>query len=558
MKRLFLFKIEIMCALMAVLFISACASAAPWKFGVMADTQWTCATDPASANPNKVAVSIANQINQQFINHGVRFVIQVGDLTENGNNADIAIRAAAAQALYNAGIGFFPMRGNHEVYASPANGFGIPAMQSNFQQTQCLGPYVFGATNCNSPTLAGDYPNDLLGMSYSFDYGDAGNNARFVILDVWRTPNKYTAIGSSSSYPFGYTVADQQSWIGSRLDKTTRGTAHAFVFGHQNLIGENHTDSLFQVNTYDNAPMQNAFFACLQANDAGSYISGHDHIHQRSIIKSPDNASAVRQLVCTSDSSKFYTPKSTTDSAWGGQKVRETSVSQELYTVGYYVYTVDGPRVTVDFYSDDHGGWASDNSYPGSGYPNQVTPTFNFVKKETWGWSLNGKEIQVAQGGSYMLSDNTSKATANGETGYFGTTAKILSGTNNSTKKDYSNRALTKAVGTGWAPRIAGTTLSDVFTLWGMTDLGAGTTDTFVLSVSYDPATVMTAAINAGHPAYLAKKDAGGSWTKAASGRFVLGPYNAKYPLGFYGLDMQTKTAWAVVSQTGEFAVIQP
>ncbi len=73
----------------------------------MSDTQWTIAVDPAGNNPNGVSVSIINQINQQFIDKGVKFVIQVGDLTENGNNADIALRAAAAKPLYNAGIGFY-------------------------------------------------------------------------------------------------------------------------------------------------------------------------------------------------------------------------------------------------------------------------------------------------------------------------------------------------------------------------------------------------------------------------------------------------------------------
>jgi len=37
-----------------------------------------------------------------------------------------------------------------------------------------------------------------------------------------------------------------------------------------------------------------------------------------------------------------------------GQKTRETPVAQELYTVGYYIFTVDGPNMTVDFYSDTH------------------------------------------------------------------------------------------------------------------------------------------------------------------------------------------------------------
>ncbi len=38
------------------------AGAEPWKFGVMADTQWTAPTDPAGKNPNGVSVSIINQI----------------------------------------------------------------------------------------------------------------------------------------------------------------------------------------------------------------------------------------------------------------------------------------------------------------------------------------------------------------------------------------------------------------------------------------------------------------------------------------------------------------
>ncbi len=66
--------------------------------------------------------------------------------------------------------------------------------------------------------------------------------------------------------------------------------------------------------------MQNAFFASLQDNDAKYYISGHDHIHQRSIIVSPDGASKVQQLICASNSSKFYTPKALDQSNWFGQK----------------------------------------------------------------------------------------------------------------------------------------------------------------------------------------------------------------------------------------------
>ena len=83
----------------------------------MADTQWTTA-DPAGQNPTTVAVSIIDQLNPQFIQAGVKFVIQVGDLADTGNDADETVRAQAAQPLYDAGIGFFPMRGNHETYGT--------------------------------------------------------------------------------------------------------------------------------------------------------------------------------------------------------------------------------------------------------------------------------------------------------------------------------------------------------------------------------------------------------------------------------------------------------
>jgi hypothetical protein len=549
------------CGALLTLAAASTACAAPWKFGVMDDTQWTCSTDPAGANPNKVAVSFITQINQKFIDAGVKFVIQVGDLTENGADADIAVRAGAAQTLYNAGIGFYPMRGNHETYTS-GNNFGMTAVQTNFPQTQCSGVNVFGVTNCSSPTTPTGI-SELAGLTYSFDYSNGDSSARFLVIDNWVTPTKNVAPGNG--YNYGWSIAEQQPWISERLNKTTRGAQHAFVFSHQPLMAENHQDSPFQGYANANPSMQNDFFASLTTNNVKYYISGHDHIHQRSIIASPDGLSNVQEIIGASNSSKFYTPKALTDTNWKNQKGRETSLSQEMYTVGYYIYTIDGPRLTVDYYSDDHGNWASDNSFPGSGLPNQITPVFNFAKKESWGYSLNGKEILVAQGGSYALTDDTVKAVANGETGYLGTTAKILGGTNGSIKKDYNSRSLTKNVDTGWAPQASGT-VSDILYIWGMTDLSATSTDKFALSMTYDPSvTVDSAFLNAGHSVILNTKDASGNWVNAVDQnvggrkRFILGPYNAAYPLGTYGIDPAGHTAWAVINtaNSGQFAVVQ-
>jgi len=585
-KRSFCFRIAFPLVLAFAIFIGASSALAEcWKFGVMGDTQWTIADDPAIQNQNGVAVSFINQVNQQFINHGVKFVIQVGDLTENGNDADIATRAAAAQALYKAGIGFFPMRGNHETYGNPPNNFAIPAFQSNFPQTRGIAP-TWGATNFSSPTSVALPPpynalHELDGMSYSFDYGSAGNKVRFVIIDNWVTPSMN--FPNPDGYNYGYSIDYQQSWISSRLDKDTRGTEHALVFSHQPLMAENHQDSPFTGYTNANPAWQNAFFASLQLNGA-KYVSGHDHIDQRSIITSPNGAFKVQELICASLSSKFYTPKPLVSGCtpsgmpaqpdcWFGQKRAETSLSQERYTPGFYIFTIDGPRVTVDYYSDVTGNYASDRCYPNSvgstpqscptsaSDGSHITPTFNFVKKETWGYSLNGHEFLVAQGEPYT----------NVVDSFENTIARILGGKNGSTAQDYNSRPLTKAVNTGWTDAVTWRNeffqrlfkkptfdfASNILTLWGMADLGTSDqTDVYTLSMTYDGLPLLKGDFG------IATTDDSGKWVNAVDmnigssiKKFVAGPWKPEYGPGTYGVDLKTNTAWAVIDYNGDFAV---
>jgi hypothetical protein len=553
-------KLRILAFVFVLLIGVASASAESWKFGVMGDTQWTLTNDPAGENPNNVSSSIIQQINRQFINHGVNFVIQVGDLTDNGNDADIAVRAAGAQPLIDAGIGYFPMRGNHETYGA-GNSFGIPAFQQNFPQTQSG---VFIPTSGQKYRVGGHFSSptniskDLAGMSYSFDYGTGNNRARFVIIDPWVTPSKVD--NNPDGYAYGYTIADQQSWVSGRLDKKTRGTQHAFVFSHQPVIAENHQDSPFSGYTNANPDMQNTFFASLDNNNVDYYISGHDHIHQRSIIKSPDGASQIEELICASNSSKFYTPKSLDDAKWFGQKLRETSISQERYAVGFYIFTVDDSCVTVDYYSDSHGNWASDNCYPDGTTPQKcttpgshITPIFNFVKKETWGYCQNGQEFYIPQGNSYTT-----------VTDAFGsTTARILDGVNNSTAQDYTLRNFIKTVNTGWHSKSDSSVIhsnpyvgfaSDILSLSGMADLGSQQSDTFVLSMSYDRDPKGTVSI--------ATKGETGEWINAVdlnyggAKNFISGSYVPGSKLGSYGYDPISRTAWAVINYNGNFAVV--
>ena len=297
MKRSSFFKTA--CALvMAAFILASSAWAEPWKFGVMSDTQWANPADAAN-NPGTVAVGIINQLNAQFINHGVKFVLQVGDLDDKETNytglpssprLGISTRAAAAQALYNAGIGFFPLRGNHEGTAIAA-----PEVQTYFPQTRGLGSNVVGATNFSSPSA------NLNGLSYSFDY----ENARFMLLDQF-TPTDGKASNGATYNQGDNAIASQQTWISSALAGKPSG-GHAFVFSHKQLFGGNHTDTLFNT-AANNAAQQNAFIGSLDANNVGYLFSGHDHMHNRSVVTSPDGASKLNQIICASDSYKFYTP----------------------------------------------------------------------------------------------------------------------------------------------------------------------------------------------------------------------------------------------------------
>jgi len=498
-------------------------AAAPWKFGVMSDTQWTGVPADQVNNPNNVSVSIINQINPQFINAGVKFVVQVGDLTENGAPADVDVRAAAATNLYNAGIGFFPLRGNHESGATAAR-----QVTNDFPQTQGLGANVHEAVNFTSASSA------LAGLSYAFDY----RNTRMVLLD------QFTRLDGSGS-AVNDAMVDQVPWVGATLSNRLAGT-HAFVFSHKNLIGENHVDCLFGANPSANTNAQNQFIGALAGAGVRYTLSGHDHVFQRSMIASPDGLSSVEEIICGSDSSKFYTPAST--NSFAGQKFRETSMVQDLYRITYYVGTVDGPRFTMDYF-------ASDETFPSGNSP-AVTPTLHFNKRETFGYSLNGKRFLVPQGGMYTsVVDSVTSGTAYGET-YKGTTARILAGVNGSTNKDYNGRGYTREISTGWAPSSLA---SDVLTLWGMADVATSLTDTYVLSMSYDPAAVTPEQIASGSFGLLCK-DGSGNWVNAVTfnaggtAQFVLGAWDSGDTLGAHGVDTNAHTVWAVVNHASDFA----
>lgn len=504
-----------------------------WCFGVMADTQWRTGAN-AGVEPGSCAVSVINALNEQFIQHQCKFVVQVGDLVDKevvDGVRTLPTRATACQALYDNGIGFFPVRGNHEASVTAAN--ELPVL---FPQTLGVGANVFGAENFTSPA------ENLKGLSYAFDY----NNVRCVLIDQFTRKDGSNYLSSTN-----HNAVDQVGWVDGVLASKS-SEQHAFVFAHKNLIGQNHKDVLFGANLTANAAARDAFIKSLDVNGVRYCLGGHDHMHHRSVVTDSSRTFNVDQIICASNSYKFYTPAS-------GDDGREIPVVQELYTVGYYIFTIDGPRVTVDFYSASHGQDYGDADLI------TVPETFDFYLRERFGYSLNGDQHVVARGESYVGIQGN----------YKGFAAKILSGVNGNAETDFLNRALSKTVSTGWADAdLVANAGSPVFSLWGMADnlslydgnltgylpaeKESAATDSYTLSLGFDSKKARPSQLVTGKFA-LAVRDENKVWRNAVdlnSGgvkKFVYGPWKEGYGLGTYGVDAKTSTVWAVLNNEGDF-----
>jgi hypothetical protein len=378
----------------------------------------------------------------------------------------------------------------------------------------------------------------------------------------------------------GFSPGDQQDWIDSRLTDNER-PAHAFVLSHRNLMGQNHVDTVWGNDPGVSPDDQNAFYRSLNDNNVGYFLSAHDHMHTRSIVTSPDGASSIEQLIASSSDPKFYSPA---EGTMEEQRSRETPISQELDNIGFYIFTVDGDRVSVDYYSDANGNFGSDYCWP-DGYAGPdgtcldprsndpaekfgslYAPEFRFVKKENWGYGLNGRRFIVPQGISYagesVADGDEIKKYPRVSDAFRDTRAEVLDGFNGSESTDNvpeTPRPLAKTVTTGWVENPDSRRLkSDVLSLWGMAELGTDATDTYVLSMSVDYGRMRRLTSGTvGIATYV-----NGEWVNAVDENiggvkeFVVGPYvEGRYSLGTYGVDLDNMSAWAVLNYNADFAV---
>ncbi|MCL2710411.1 MAG: metallophosphoesterase [Planctomycetaceae bacterium] len=294
---------------------------ASWSFGIMPDTQWK-----TNVPFHGTAIHVIDAINAEFIRHKVEFVIQVGDLVETPSRIAFQTRATRNRLLDNAGIKFYPVRGNHD-----ADGLeSIAWYKAAFPNL----PGTLGASG-NSPNLPG-----AAGMTYSFTH----KGGTFILLDTYPLVNDGSRSGKA------YTVGDYLPWIESELKKSDH--QFALVFAHENLRGQSHRGSNLFGNSgsRSNPELQNAFIGSLQQTGVRYFICGHDHMYHRSRLGSPDGQSEVIQIICGNASDKSYVPyRSSFRSFFRG----ETPIAQDLHRIGFMIVRVENNRIRFEYYSTE-------------------------------------------------------------------------------------------------------------------------------------------------------------------------------------------------------------
>jgi hypothetical protein len=250
---------------------------------------------------NGVNSTILSEIVQATIKEGAKFILMPGDQVTGSSTASTFQSQLTAfrntvQPLYAAGIGVYPVRGNHD----------------GTNKT------VWDAVFSGAYALPGNGPSGEKNVTYSFTYG----NILVIGLDEYTLSSRVN-----------------QAWLDAQLAANSR--PHVFVFGHLPAFSVYHSDTLASHPTE-----RNTFWSSLAAAGVRIYFAGHDHLFNHARLDdgdgNPDND--VHQFIVGTAGAPLYK----WDGAYGGNNGSWTP--RRVYyesNYGYALVEVDGLKVTV-------------------------------------------------------------------------------------------------------------------------------------------------------------------------------------------------------------------
>lgn len=291
MKRKSLFIVTFITA--SLFCLSAAATGQDFCFVVIADTQ---------GDSNGVSADTLDEMVQATIAEGAAFIIVAGDLVDGIDapsqgtfEQQLLAWRQIMQPLYDAGIGVYPVRGNHDNGAKA----------------------VWDSVFSGSYALPGNGPAGEENVTFSFSY----ENTLIIGLDIYTNPHRIN-----------------QPWLDGQL--ASNNLPHIFTFGHEPAFKIFHSDCL------DDYPSErDTFWQSLAAAGSRVYFCGHDHSYNNLRIDDSDGNfnNDVHQIIPISGNKSY--PEGLYDGNNGNYRPRR--IDQETSQRGYILVEIDGNDATV-------------------------------------------------------------------------------------------------------------------------------------------------------------------------------------------------------------------
>ena len=309
----------VLAAILLITFPATGLAQEPWKFIVTCDSRGSI---------NGIQPIALGELVTEILSQGVDFVLFPGDLVSGfrsigpaGFESELRTWVQMMDPVYNAGIGVYVSRGNHEVMDIWGYYIRPDIDPQDNHATRWLN--VFGSDLYPDQKLPDNGPESEKYMTYAVTH----KNALIISLD------QYAGINHDTVHMIN------QEWFDSQLAANTK--PHIFIAGHETAFRAMHTDGL------DNRPAQrDAFWASIRNAGGRTYFAGHDHFYDHAQIDdgdgNPDND--IHQYIIGTGGARPYTwspPYSGDNSYYTVEQLDHA----EKY--GYVLVEVDGVNVTL-------------------------------------------------------------------------------------------------------------------------------------------------------------------------------------------------------------------
>lgn len=325
---------NLLLTLSAVAAMSFHAAAEPWSFIVTGDSRGA---------DNGVNAVILAELADEIIDSGADFLLFSGDLINGTQNtgAQLAAWLSIMQPVYDAGIGVYAIRGNHE------DGYFFPDIS------------VWHKTFSGDYALPANGPPGEINLTYSF-------------------PHKNALIAGLDQYVDLYAV--NQPWLDAQLRANAQ--PHVFVFGHLAAFQALPRDCM------DYYPdRRDAFWRSLSDAGARMYFASHDHFYDHARIDdgdgSPDND--LHQYIVGTAGAPFYSWQPPYEGNNGAMTPVNIAHAQSY---GYVRVDVDGLNVRAT--------WTARNS-------NNLGVRGVYLPGESWSYSVPSLVLLAPNGGERLV-----------------------------------------------------------------------------------------------------------------------------------------------------------